>query len=193
MRPTFTILLCTIGRPTLARTLASVRSQDLRPGDQVLCVVDGVSPEAKQMFREAQLPGRVIELPEGPHGDWGHTPRNKTMHHAVWDHTTHLHHLDDDDTYAPGALATMRAAVAQAPSVPHLFRMISRGKPPWPEREEVRVGNLGTPMIVHPARWGRYGLWRPQYGGDGWFIKETCSLFEAGPVWHRDVIVRVRH
>lgn len=191
-RPTFTLLLTTIGRPTLARTLASIRAQDLRPGDEVLVVADGRSPAALKMFEQAQLPGRVMELPSGPHGDWGHSARNLTMHLCI-DRTSHIHHIDDDDSYLPGALAMIRERVQRNPDRPHLFRMSNSRSKNWPPGNHLRVGLLGTPMIVHPARWGAYGVWRPQYGGDGWFIVETCGLIPGGPVWHPESVVAVRN
>lgn len=189
VRPTFTILLPTTARPTLAtRTLRSIVGQ-LLPGDEVLCVCGPPTHDAKRMFDASHLPGRFIEL-EQRGGDWGHWERNQTMRLA---RTTHLLHIDDDDEYVPGAMAVIRAAVAAEPDRPHMFRMLAQGAR-WPDEARnggdlISPGNAGTPNIVHPV--GMRGTWQSRRGGDGDFIRETCAMHPMGPVIHDDITVLV--
>lgn len=186
--PTLSLIIPTIGRPTLARCLLSVRDQDWRPGDEILLVGDGPQPVARAFWEQLDLPGRFVEVP-GPYHDWGHTPRNRAIPQARGEY---LMALDDDDELTPGAVAVVRAALAENPGRPHLFRMHQcfNGATVWRDRE-VREGNVGTPMFVTPA--GRVGRYEPRYGGDYDFIRGTVALYPPGAlVWREEVICRVR-
>lgn len=185
------VVIPTVSRPTLARALRSLGDQALVPGDEILVIGDGRQPVAEAMFRASGLPGRYVEVP-GPHGDWGHTPRNLAMGMATGDY---IMALDDDDIYADGALATVRAALLERPGVPHMFRMtIARGRTVrilW-NKPELVVGNVGTPMFVVPVR-GPRGCFAPRYGGDLDFIRSTMALWPPGSLaWRPEVIAVVR-
>src|SRR4051812_19554469 len=79
MAVSLTIHCVTTGRPTLQATLASIVSQRLSHRDQVLLVCDGPETEAvSRAWRESGLSGELLFLNDGPHDDWGHTPRNRT-------------------------------------------------------------------------------------------------------------------
>lgn len=192
-RPTITLIIPTIGRPTLAHTLRSVRGQAWIAGDEVLLVGDGPTPAARSLWRQFCLPGRYLEVP-GPARDWGHTPRNLVMPQAA---AAYLMALDDDDELTPGAVAAVRAALAAAPGRPHLFRMDARSLPEvcailWRDRE-VRHGNVGTPMLVLPSAGRRWGTYTPRYGGDCDFIRTTLALWPpASVVWREEIICTVR-
>ena len=182
------ILIPTVSRPTLARTLRSLRGQDLWPGDEVLLVGDGEQPVARSLFEQFGLPGRYVTVP-GPSRDWGHTPRNRSMALArgAW-----LLFVDDDDACAPGAVAMVRSALAENPARPHLFRMhlVPQGVTLW-RRREVVLGNVGTPMFVLPTA-GPRGEWGRGYGGDCEFITSTLARWPADAlVWREEVIAHV--
>jgi hypothetical protein len=183
------LIVPTVSRPTLARALASVRCQEWNPGDEVLLVGDGPQPVARELWEQFRLPGRFVEVP-GPNWDWGHTPRNLVMPTAAG---AYLMALDDDDELTPDAVAFVRTALAEAPGRPHIFRVT--GVPllgdVWTERE-VRLGNVGTPMLVAPNDPARLGVYTPRYGGDYDFIAAVCSRYPEGPVWREEVICRVR-
>ncbi len=183
--PTLTLIIPTVGRPTLARALKSVRAQAWRPGDEVLLVGDGRTPVAASLWEQFGLPGRYLET-NGPAKDWGHTPRNLTMGEA---RAEYIAALDDDDELAPNAIATIRAALAENPGRPHMFRM--SGDPivgtVWKERR-VELRNVGTPMFVIPTA-GPRGTYKPFHGGDHAFMAETLSLWPADSlVWREEVI-----
>ncbi|AMV30191.1 Glycosyl transferase family 2 [Gemmata sp. SH-PL17] len=190
---TISLVIATISRPTLARTLRSLRGQAWEPGDEVLLVGDGPQPVAAELFGQFGLPGRYIEH-TGKTGTWGHHARN-----WVFDSRratgTHVMALDDDDEYTPDAIATVRAALRLAPDRPHIFRMSGHPTAPliWrPGQPVLTVGNLGTPCLVFPndpERLGRYGM---RYPGDCDFAATTCAQYPDGPVWREEVICRVR-
>lgn len=187
---TLTVVIATISRPTLARALASLRSQEWRPGDEVLLVGDGPQPIAACLWEQFGLPGRYIELPRSPKPDWGHTPRNRVLDRRLAT-GSHLMALDDDDEYLPGAIAAARAALTLAPDRPHLFRA-DFGSMGWGllwRDREIRVGNVSTCLFAcpnDPDRLARYDT--TIYAGDHAFIRETCGLYPNGPVWREEVV-----
>lgn len=188
---TLSLVIPTIGRPTLARCLTSVRRQEWRAGDEVLLVGDGPQSSARELWDQFGLPGSFHETPDRI-GFWGHGIRNRLLDLRAAK-GTHLVALDDDDELADGAVATVRAAIDRNPDRPHLFRMSGeacRGLV-WRTRE-IAHGNVGTPMLVapnDPARLGRYAL---HHGGDCDFIRETCNHYRGGPVWREEVVCLVR-
>ncbi len=177
---TFTILAVTTGRPGLAPMLASLRRELDPTGDHVLLLHDGpATPETRALWEAAALPGRFIELTDGPHRDWGHTPRNRHLPDCTGDW---ILHLDDDDVLAPGALACLRpvAEAVSSPGHPPVLlipRMVDGlGNRVWTKPRFVE-GQVGTGNLVHPSRifLGRFGL---RYGGDFNF---ATSLLAANP------------
>lgn len=162
--PCLSIIVASSGRPTLARTLESVRSQMVE-GDEILVSVNSNAP-------------------------WGHAARNQLMLAASGDY---LLFMDDDDVYTSDALAAVRRAVAGCGhDAVHLFRMqYADGALLWADRE-VRCGNVSTQMIAVPAfapmfpgcRWGN------RYEGDFDFISACSGHLPVE--WHEDVIAFIR-
>lgn len=163
MTPTFSIIVPTSGRPTLQRTLASLAPQ-IEHGDELI----------------------VTRRDDAP---WGHAARDEAMKRAAG---SHLWFMDDDDAAAEGALAAIREAVAQKPDAVHIFRM--RGpRRVYNSEPEVRVGHVGTPMIVVPNEPGKLGRWDGHgYEGDGHFAVETVALRGNEPVFHDTIVALIR-
>jgi glycosyltransferase involved in cell wall biosynthesis len=90
---TFTVVVPTVGRPTLAATLASIAGE-LRPGDELIVVCNN-------------------------DGDFGNSARNSAIERA---RGSHLAFLDDDDEWVPGALAAMRRFADENPDRVGIFR-----------------------------------------------------------------------
>jgi glycosyltransferase involved in cell wall biosynthesis len=175
-----TLIIPTISRPTLKRTLDSLKGQPWQRGDEVIVVGDGKQPAAKQMWRSARLKGRYLEV-LGPSGDWGHTPRN-VVNPSV--RSGFIAALDDDDIWTPNALASIRAAITADPDRPHIFGM--KCYPP------MAFEGICTPMLVCPAIPGKLGKYTPRYGGDQDFAAETIAFYPGGAVRHDEAICLVR-
>lgn len=182
--PTLCILIPTVARPELARMLQSVREQDLRPGDEVLLVSDDRHDVAAAYWAAAGLPGRHVPLSDGPHRDWGHTPRNRSMSLARADY---LIHADDDDVFLPGAAARIRAAAAAHPRDFHVFPFIRhRDRHLVGSEGVIAHGLVGTPNLVHP-RVAAHGEWGSVHGGDFQFIASTVARNPDRAVhWHSE-------
>lgn len=188
--PTISLIIPTISRPSLARTLASVRRQPWRDGDEVILVGDGRQEIAEELWYQFRIPGRYMEVP-GPSKNWGHAPRNIVMPTACGEW---LMALDDDDELTTNALDIVRRAIARHSDRPHIFRM--EGHPTvgtvWKTPELVQ-GNVGTPMFVCPNDPNRLGRFNPdRYAGDFDFFRETCEHYPEGPVWNEETICLVR-
>lgn len=171
-----TVLCTTIGRAGLPRMLASLSKQAWRDGDRVIVVHDGVASEqTRALCRDV----RLIELPEGPHRDYGHTPRNKVMPLIT---AGYICHLDDDDMLAPDAIAAMREQIDESPGSIFLFRMQDTGGHLYWSNKTQILSNVGTGCVVHPATIDLAEFDPSHYGGDGLFIEETIRRNPATPV-----------
>jgi glycosyltransferase involved in cell wall biosynthesis len=189
--PRLSVIVPTIGRPSVRRTLASIRMQQLQPGDEVLLVADGRYHDVARWWAESRLPGRLIELADGPHNDWGATARTIGQQQATGDC---LLWMDDDDVYTPDAWATIRTALAAAPGRPHMFRMwrTLQGDRLWRTRD-ARCGNISTQMFVVPNMPERLGAWGRHYCGDADFITSTLARWPSGSlVWREEIICLCR-
>jgi hypothetical protein len=172
-------IVATSGRPTLEATLASM---ELLPGDELIVVGENIPRTTPR--------ARYLDCPAG--NDWGHTERNIAMRIA---RGSYIAHLDDDDTYAPGARLVMAGAMRNHPARPLIFRMqYSNGLQLW-RSKVVEVGNVGTPMTLlpnDPALRGEFGSW---YGGDIHYVETFASkagLSSEDFVWLEDVTVLIR-
>ena len=181
----------TIGRASLAKTLASIET---RPGDEILVVSDHASTTGVLLSCVDDERIRVIDCPRG--NDWGHAERNVA---TPMSRCPHIAHIDDDDVYAPGTRALMEDAIQRHSEQPTLFRMrYPNGLTLWWETV-LRCGNIGTPMMLIPnvpEKLGQWGLWnadgKPQVGGDFAFLA-GCKWRPEEFVWRPEVIALLGH
>jgi glycosyltransferase involved in cell wall biosynthesis len=185
------IVVPTLGRSTLRRTLDSIAPQ-LDAGDEVLVVADATGDvDGARATVEGLDDGRFgLELCADPSPGAGNAQRRHGIGRA---RGTHLAFIDDDDVYEPGALELMRSSADGRPVV---FRMdataVGLGVL-WAE-PVLRYANVGTPMFVVPNDPGRLGEWAPCRGPDGSdfsFITGCCERM-GEPVWREEVVARVR-
>lgn len=194
MTPSFTIMLPTVGRPTLERTLDSIAVQRFGPEDRVMMISDGYNPRVEQVFKDYQAKMPIdLCVVDGPNNDWGHTPRNIMMPHV---RTTHIHHMDDDDIYAsPETLSTIREHVIENPDVPHIYkvRFADNGRIIWFAKGLIEFANVTTIGFVHPHLKGKYAFWPPRIGGDFEFWRDTQAHYKPDAlIWHNDVLFVAR-
>jgi glycosyltransferase involved in cell wall biosynthesis len=158
------IIIATIGRPSLANTLQSLKGQ-LLPGDEVL-----------------------IEFDEPANGGWGYVARNKAINRATG---THLWAMDDDDIFRPGSVALVRDRVGRDPKCLHLFQAWwARHDRVRHDRPEFSGGQCPTPTIVCPREGAP--LWRGDtVHQDLEYAKECATIF--GEVkWTEEIVADVR-
>ena len=189
----FSIVIPTIGRYTLERTLRSIR---LTGDDEVIVVSDGKQPIARAICQvlRPQMSYRLRFFKGPKTADWGNSQRNFGMEKTrqPW-----LMFLDDDDVYVPDAFVHIQAAIKD--EKPHIFRMLNRTwdkEVRWFQRR-LNVGNVGTPMFCLPNKPDFLGRWAEKrgYDGDNVFIKDTIKKWPKGKksiVWCEDIIVIVR-
>ncbi len=183
---TLSVIISTIGRSSLQRTLESVRQQDLIPGDEIFVIHDGpMNPEVECVWNESGLPGRLVALDDGPHRDWGAAARTVGIAMATG---SHLIWQDDDDTYLPGAFSVIRRECTQEPEAFHLFRMAyPNGWLLW-QRPDIASGNVSTQIFVAPRKLP-LGEWGRHYAGDYDFIASTIERNPTVPVRFIDRVI----
>lgn len=183
-----TIIIPTIGRPSLADTVGSVVEQ-LSDRDRVVVLHNGEhSEESAKMvlqFSDKRIGFLAVETQLG---DYGHPARNRVLDRHV--HTSHVWSLDDDDIARPGALGAMREHFDDPWT---LFRMhfgpghYASGIT-LPHSQRIAHGNLGTPMIFAPLTPARFGH---HYSGDFDYAYELEQLL-GPPVYAADIVATVR-
>ncbi len=167
----------TTGRASLFKTLASIECWE---GDEILVVGHVNSRLLNRM---------VTYLPCDPGHDWGHTERNFAMPFAKG---RYLAHIDDDDTYVPGARRLIQGAIDQAPDRPIIFKMqYPNGFALW-QSPTLEVGNVGTPMVLMPNIPEKLGTWGSFHGGDFAFLQSSKWKVDDY-VFSPDVLVQLGH
>lgn len=183
------IIVPTIGRPSLTKTLESLRLQ-IQDGDEIVVVSDGPCGELPEFRLPFLVSGRLVVAATGSrHNDYGATARNVGLMLA---RGTHVCFLDDDDWFLPEALESVRGGILQGEGALHIFRMRQPGgRVLWKEKE-ITHGNIGTPMLVHRNFGHHIPLWLPKYGHDFWYAGEVAGWLRR-TCWHEEVIAEVGH
>lgn len=168
-------IVATIGRPTLASTLASI---EVWPEDEVI-VIGNVETHTDGQFRYIACP---------PGRDWGSTERNIATPLA---RGRYLAHIDDDDIYAPGARAAMADAMAGPVDRLTIFKMrYANGNTLWHEPVAKR-GNVGTPMIFMPNDPQKLGTWGERMDCGDFYFLQTMRWRGDDIAWNPTVIALV--
>ena len=179
---TLSIVIPTLGRPTLERTLASCAD-----ADEIIVAFDK-SRGATDLPCVTPSNAKILE------GSWGitggHGGRQEGIRHAAG---THLAFFDDDDEYTAGAIETMRDAACDMPVI---FRVRHYQHGIIWRDPNIWFGNVTTQQYVVPNRPELFGEWTPirpdwpQPGGDCSFIQGCAERF-GGVVWRDDVIAEM--
>lgn len=196
MDAAFSIVVPTVGRPSLRRTLMSIKHADFEPElDQLVVVGDGYQPEARRMVE--QLAG-WIGFQRWVYKETPFRKGSGSARHLAFEASTgtHITLMDDDDQYTPHALRIMRRCVEVDPARPHIFQMrnCNHDRAHWHRlwaSRDVKAGNIGTPMVVFPNQPEKFGVWDDNQCADFRFFNATFCNFANSPMWHEHIIVDV--
>ena len=193
--PMFTVVIPTIGRPTLARTIASIRSQSYCANAEIIVVADvhGMEPKTLGMIRDVGLEygASAVTFDAGAH-DTGSPQLHLGYMHARGDWALNV---GDDDVYEPGAFEAMAAVISQQPErMPLMCKVLlfpndQRGnhRPVtlWEERSIERFKVTGQSFVCpnDPRRMGRWV-------DDVTFMRETVALWGGRVEWRDELIAR---
>jgi glycosyltransferase involved in cell wall biosynthesis len=162
---TFSVIVPTRGRKTILPALDSITEQ-LEPGDEVLV----------RCSRDE---------------DFGNSARQSMIERGKG---THLLFMDDDDQFARGALATMRAFAREHPGRIGIFRMrFLDGRVLWDE-PVLRLRNVSSQMLCVPNVPGKLGRWEsPDYPrvADYEFVRATAEL-QGEPIFREEIVAHIR-
>lgn len=131
MTATFTVLIGSIGRPSLRHTLDSIARQARVPGDQVIVTIDsfehGDRPDVQALVRSYGAGFDVCAYDAGYH--WYGVEQINFALRTAQITGSHVFTLGDDDVFVDGAYSTLRPLCDAEPLRPILYRFLS----PWRE------------------------------------------------------------
>lgn len=196
---TISVILPTVGRPTLAAVLRSYVAAGLSGDDEVIILNDGGNRATWRALEETRdelirMAGpdswlfdvRVIDiLPAG--GDYGHPARNYGMSIARKDW---LMFGQDDNVLTADCIGDIRSELDANPGAVHIWRAIpSCGiVVPAPGDDDIRLANVDADCIVCRNDPGALGTWGRGYNGDWPFIRDTVAIWNGAVVFHDAII-----
>lgn len=171
---TFSILIATVGRPTLQNMLDSLSPQ-LKFDDCLTIVFDGHSAIPSE-FDLSKFKCKVNRHCEPTAlGYWGHGVRNKYA--SLIEKRDFVMHADDDNAYIPNAFKIIRNTCIDENTL-YIFKMALSPTLNFPKTHEIRENNIDTGIGVIPFELNKKGSWLCRYGGDGSFYEEICKQTE---------------
>jgi len=173
-KPTFHILICTTGRPSLKRMIDSLKDQ-LTVNDAITIIFDGPDALKKSTYtdnwiNEFKCPIKIIEQTPAL-GFWGHEARNKyqTQLHPK---TMYIMNADDDDKYIEDVFHKLREKLTD-PNKLYIARMTNSANHsnrkhylPRNKNLSIKFGNIGTPCGIIPFDKAGKSQWTHRHGGD---------------------------
>lgn len=186
----FSIIVPTLGRPSLDRMLESITSQALVEGDEIIMVAERLEwrMDLFQRHCASAKPGSLwygAVASDAP-GGYGNPQRNVGLTLCRGDY---INYQDDDDVMAPGILAVMRANCEAQPGKIFIYQMRwpdGHLNPGYPPRDLA-----GGQCFVWPNIPGRMGKFGHRYAGDQDFMEQTIALHpegKAGVIYRPEVI-----
>jgi hypothetical protein len=133
MTATFTVLIGSIGRPSLRHTLDAVARQARVPGDQVIVAFDAFEQSAEDLVaRQALVASYGLGFDSCTYDSGYHWYGIEQINHALRTVPitgSHVFTLGDDDVFVEGAYATLRPLCTAEPFRPILYKFLA----PWRE------------------------------------------------------------
>lgn len=163
MSPTFSVIVPTLGRPTLEHALRSALLE-CGPGDEVIVAGDGDPPGVADLCVDLGL----AYLPTRQTADLGCSQRAAALEVAVGDYVLFL---GDDDQFVAGAFAYIRQFLVSGwVLLQQLFHAPS-------DRVLEGPDHYCDGMLVVPNEPTKFGPWWAVHGGDKRFVEETIANF----------------
>ncbi len=187
MTPTLSVIVPTVGRPSLMRLLEQVQP-DLGANDEVLVIGDGPQEKAEWIV-STFVDTRLRYLPGPETHCFGNAQRQFGMSQATG---SHLCFFDDDDHVLTGGLRILHTLATKRPNTFTLTRMLDKhGRVVWHD-PAVRETNVSTQMILCPNVPHRLGQWGARYEGDYDFISSTLAVGQWPIHWSTTLIADCR-
>jgi hypothetical protein len=203
-RPLLSVIVPTVGRPSLERTVNSLLRQGEWLQYEIVLVGDTFAgtwgeqlPRARALAERYPERIRYVECDGGQHA-WGHPQRN---HGATVARGRYLSWLGDDDVYVrfafPAIARAVRARVFDHPRDQrvHLFRWIAPWKQVlWHTAGFLAQDHIDAECIVCPNVPEKLGTWTNRYQGDYDFIAETVEKWGGleRVIWQPEVIAQAQ-
>lgn len=196
IRPMFTVVIPTIGRETLGRTVESIRSQSYCANAEIIVVMDthgGLPEEVEESVRSTCKASGFwpLSLDAGAH-DIGSPQLHMGFQRA---HGVYVLNCGDDDVYEPGAFQAMASAIERQDVYhPLMFKVELHPAPHrgnrepvvlW-DRQEIAEGRVTGQGFVCPNDPQRMGRWV----NDWTFMRETVALHGGRIEWREELIAR---
>lgn len=193
-RATFTILIGSIGRPTLKHALDSIARQGLIPGDQVLVGIDsfeqGNRPDVHRLVESYGPDFVAMSYDSGYH--WCGIEQINYLMRSVPMSGSHVLTIGDDDVFTDGAFSMLRPVCEAHPLCPILYRFLS----PWREllwdEPRLEVGRISGCCIAAPREYVGPFPTRQYAEHDYDWIVDIVRRGRRGPLWIDEVHVIAR-
>lgn len=189
-RPLVSIIIPTIGRPSLEALLDSIPTDEHDPllevviiGDSHACDFKAAIEIAHERFDRPRL--RWYTHDGGKHA-WGHPQRNYGMLKASGEW---LVFSQDDNIFAPDAFEVIAQAIrAQPYPRPLLFKIMTWQSGVVWRNPRLAEGDIDADCIVVPNLATKLGQWGERYNGDYDFILSTYNLWWGDVAWRPELI-----
>ncbi len=198
MTPTLTIVIPTIGRPTLKDTLDSIARQALVPGDRVVVALDTHAepprPDVAELVARYGKQFQLLKVDSGYHF-MGNPQLNAAIRLC---RTDYLCALGDDDVYVDGAMARLRPKLRDGKAVlfqfyapPFLVHDNPRRFVLWAARQ-LRVANLSGCCIAAPRKALVAVNPEQRIEVDFDWIEAIVAKTTQKPIWMNEVLIIAR-
>lgn len=185
------IILPTIGRPTLPQALATVG--ELEDGDELIVVGDTLDGRVEFAELETGLHGGTYIPHAGPDHNWGNHQFNRGLEEAR--EGNHIVPFSDDDGLAPGGLDALREAIRTQPRPRPIMMQFQHIQPSgWVEildGREIVPGRVSGANFITPKLPGKLPMVDPEHGplSDYHWIRKTLDLWPPGCVEYVPVVL----
>lgn len=199
MTPTFTVLIGSLGRPTLKHSLDSIARQQRVPGDQVIVSIDtfeqGERPDVEAIVKSYGDGFEVTSFDAGFHC-WGTAQINHAWR-TVPITGSHIFTIGDDDVFVDGAYRFLRPICAADPLRPILYKFVAPWRALLWDAPQMRVGTISGCCIAapflfvdqHPER-NAQGQPYPEHDFD--WMQAILAKSGRDPLWLDEVFVIAR-